>query len=370
MPDQPENRIDDDLLGKFLAGETDAAESERVQRWLDQDNSERQEFDRFERIWDTAGKLSQKAQPPSIPVNTDAAWQKMRGKMRSSSETEDKRTPTKPVEAPPEPVIKPLPVTPIRSNRTRSWWQSPVWAVAATVVLLSGLLWFFTKETETVPVAQVAAVTADQKIEKILPDGSRVLLNRDSKLTYPESFAGDSREVELTGEAFFDVKPDPTKPFRIQVRNTTVQVLGTSFSIRAYTADVRVAVRTGKVKFSTKAKEVTLVKDEQAVFDAKKDTLIKALRFDANAMAFKTGRLVFDREPLSKIVETLNEVYHADIHLADERLGRCEFTSTLAFENEKLEKVLSITAEAMDLLIKRDGNRITLEGKAGYECQE
>lgn len=365
MPDQPENRIDDDLLGKFLAGETDAAESERVQRWLDQDNSERQEFDRFERIWDTAGKLSQKAQSPSIPVNTDAAWQKMRGKMRSSSETEDKLSPTKPVEAPPESVIKPLPVTPVRSNRTRSWWQSPVWAVAATVVLLSGLLWFFTKETETIPVAQVAAVTADQKIEKVLPDGSRVLLNRDSKLTYPESFADDSREVQLTGEAFFDIKPDPTKPFRIQVRNTTVQVLGTSFSIRAYTADVRVTVRTGKVKFSTKTKEVTLVKDEQAVFDSKKDTLIKALRFDANAMAFKTGRLVFEKEPLSNIIATLNEVYHADIHLANEEFGKCPFNMNVT--NENLEFVLSLTEETTGLHIRREGNRVILYGKS--PCQ-
>ncbi|GAB3900695.1 hypothetical protein GCM10028803_24050 [Larkinella knui] len=357
MPDQPENRIDDDLLGKFLAGETDAAESERVRRWLDQDNSERQEFDRFEKIWNTAGKVGPKTDPASIPVNTDAAWQKMRGKIRTQAATAVDPTPADSI---PEPVIKPLPVQPVHTHRTTTWWQSPVWAVAATVVLLSGLLWFFRKETQTVPVVQVAAVTSTDKIEKILPDGSRVLLNRDSKLTYPESFADDSREVSLVGEAYFDVKPDPEKPFRIHVRNTTVQVLGTSFSIRSYTADVRVAVRTGKVKFSAKDKEVTLIKDQQAVFYAKKDTIIKAPRFDANSMAFQTGRLVFEREPMSKVVETLNEVYHADIHLANAELGNCLYSGT--FKNENLEYVLKTTEEAMNLRSRREGNRIILDG--------
>ncbi|RRB06543.1 FecR domain-containing protein [Larkinella rosea] len=361
MPDQSENRIDDDLLGKFLAGETDAAESERVQQWLDQDNSERQEFDRFELIWNKAGKLGDKTDTSSIPVNTDAAWQKMRGKMRAQPVTDVEPDEPKPLPVESEPVIKPLPVQPVRTSHNTNWWKSPVWAVAAMAVLLSGLLWFFLKDTETVPVAQLATVTKDQKIEKILPDGSKVLLNQNSKLTYPESFAADSREVELTGEAFFDVKPDPTKPFRIRVRNTTVQVLGTSFSIRAYTNDVQVAVRTGKVRFSAKNKEITLVKDEQAAFNAVKDTIIKALKFDVNAMAFQTGRLVFEKEPLSSVIKTLNEVYHADIHLANEQIGSCPVTET--FENDNLDHVLNITAEAMRLRILRDGNRVTLDGK-------
>lgn len=367
MSDQSENRIDDDLLGKYLAGETDAAESERVRRWLDQDNSERQEFDRFERIWETAGQLSEQTRSGSIPVDTNAAWQKMRTKMRPAV-GEEPNPVTTPAVAP-EPVIKPLPVNPVQTARTPRWWQSPVWAVAAMAVLLSGLMYFFLREPEAVPVAQLATVTDEEKIEKILPDGSTVLLNKGSKLTYPEKFADDSREVQLVGEAFFDVKPDPSKPFRIHVQNTTVQVLGTSFSIRAYTADVSVAVRTGKVKFSTKNRELTLVKNEQASFDAKKDTLIKALRFNANVLTFKTGLLVFEKEPLSNVVKTLNEVYHADIHLANEQLGRSPFTSNF-FEDDSLDHVLRTTAEAMNLCIRRDRSRVILDSSPdGKPCQ-
>ncbi|RAJ92474.1 FecR family protein [Larkinella arboricola] len=361
MPDQSENRIDDDLLGKYLAGETDAAESERVRRWLDQDQSERQEFDRFERIWNTAGQLKQRPEPPSIPVDTDAAWQKMRSKMSPPAVAGPKPLELAPESAAPEPVVKPLPVEPFRTTRNRSWWQSPAWAVAAMAVLVSGLLWVLLQQTKTEPIADVAAVTTTDKIEKILPDGSTVLLNKDSKLIYPERFAADSREVQLTGEAFFDVKPDPSKPFRIRVRNTTVQVLGTSFSIRAYTDDVRVAVRTGKVKFSARKQEITLVRNEQAAFDAKKDTIIKAPKFDVNAMTFQTGKLVFDNEPLSNVIKALNEVYHADIHLANAEIGQCKVNAS--FENDSLEDVLKTTAEAMHLSILHDGNRIILNGK-------
>ncbi|MFC5408771.1 FecR domain-containing protein [Larkinella bovis] len=353
MPDQPENRIDDDLLGKYLAGETDATESERVRRWLGQDHSERQEFDRFEKIWNTAGSLGQKPNA-RIPVDTDRAWQQMRGKMRAQPAKEPE-----PVRPAPEPLIKPLPIDPSPTVRKMNWWQSPVWAVAAMAVLLSGLLWFFLREPTEAPAAQLMAVTTDQKVEKILPDGSKVLLNQNSKLSYPEKFASDSREVQLDGEAFFEVKPDPTKPFRIHVRQTTVQVLGTSFSIRAYTNDVRVAVRTGKVKFSAPHQAVTLVKNEQATFNAVKDTLIRAPKFDANAMSFQTGRLVFEREPLSKVVETLNEVYHADIHLAHAELGGRQFNGN--FNDEKLDFILMTTADAMHLNICRDGKRITLD---------
>lgn len=361
MPDQSENRIDDDLLGKYLAGEADAAESERVRRWLDQDNAERQEFDRFERIWNTAGQAKQPSDSQSIPVDTEAAWQKMRAKMNPPAGAGPKPLAPEPEQAAPDSVVKPLPVEPFQPPRNRSWWQSPAWAVAAMAVLVSGLLWVLLQQTKTEPVEELAAVTTSQKIEKILPDGSTVLLNKDSRLLYPERFATDSREVELTGEAFFDIKPDPSKPFRIRVRNTTVQVLGTSFSIRAYTDDVRVAVRTGKVKFSAKKQEITLVKNEQAAFDAKKDTIIKVPKFDANTMTFQTGKLVFDAEPLSSVVKTLNEVYHADIHLANEQIGGCPFTSD--FKDDSLEYVLNTVRETLHLSVQREGNRIILDGK-------
>ncbi|WP_128543967.1 FecR family protein [Larkinella soli] len=344
MADQPENRIDDNLLGKFLAGETDTAESERVRHWLSQGETEQQEFGRFEKIWETAGEVAQKA-----PVDTDAAWMKMKSRMQPASAAPGRT----------EAAVKPLPTVPRRNEWTM------VWRVAAAVVLLSGLMWFFLKETETKPAEQLAVAGTTGKIEKILPDGTRVLLNKNSRLTYPESFAADRREVTLTGEAFFEVTPDAARPFRIRARNTTVQVLGTSFSVQAYNADVKVAVRTGKVKFSARDKAVTLEKNEQAAFLAKSDTILKAPRVDTNIWSFKTGRLEFDNEPLREVIQTINQVYHADVRLGNNRLGNCPI-DVVFDEKDSLDYVIQITAETMNLKTRREGSRWILDGTA---CQ-
>ena len=357
----PENPINDALLAKYLAGETDALESEQVRRWLAGGDFARQEFSRFERIWHTVGTLDRPAPETEVPVDTDAAWQKMKSRMKSppTSSTPEMfiatlRTPEPTVPpARPEAVVRPLPAAP----RRNAWTY---WSAAAVVLLALGFGWFFWREQASQPVPQLAVTTADGKIEKILPDGSRVYLNRNSRLSYPETFASDSREVTLTGEAFFDVRPDAARPFRIRAGQTTVQVLGTSFSIRAYDANVRVAVRTGKVLVKAKQKEVTLVKNEQAAFDADRDTLLKSTSDVANAFVFKTGVLSFSNDRLADVVQTLNETYQADIQLSSARLANCRLTAR--FENEKLDHVLAVAAESLRLRIRRNGSRTYLEG--------
>lgn len=362
MADQPENRIDDTLLGKYLAGEADPAESERVQRWLSQNGSERQELERFQRIWQTAGQLNKQAGP--APVDTDAAWKKMQSQMakRPAVGPEQLSSPQSVSPEPAEPLMRPMPTT----SRRTDWTM--YWRVAAAVVLLSGMLWFFWQETRSQTgsaTPQLAVASTKGKIEKVLPDGTRVLLNENSRLSYPQAFGADSREVTLVGEAFFEVMPDPARPFRIHAKHTTVQVLGTSFSVRAYTENVRVAVRTGKVKFTAKDKKITLVKNEQASFDAEKDTLVKAPKLDLNLLAFKTGQLEFKDERLEDVLKTINEFYHADVRLANKRLGNCPLNTR--FEDASFDYVLGVTTETLGLrIVKREGNHVLLDGQS---CQ-
>ena len=86
------------------------------------------------------------------------------------------------------------------------------------------------------------------------PDGSIVTLNRNSKLIFPKHFTKNVREVTITGEAFFDVKPNTSKPFIINAGNVQVKVLGTSFNVCAYpgTETVEVVVESGKVQVTRK----------------------------------------------------------------------------------------------------------------------
>ncbi|CCH51230.1 anti-FecI sigma factor, FecR [Fibrisoma limi BUZ 3] len=368
--------IDDSLIGKYLAGETDPDESERVRLWLSQrdpsaEDDNQKEFERFERIWETVAQLKPPSEERKAPVDTDAAWQKMRSRMQTGGTTSAPapspftvvRSDEKDVAGTErnDPVVKPLQSSP---QPVRSLW-SRYWQIAAALVLVSGLGWFLLKNQQAgpAPVPQLAVTSASKTVEKILPDGSKVWLNRGSKLSYPQTFGDDSRDVALTGEAFFEVKPDPTKPFRIRAGQATVQVLGTSFSVRAYDSNVRVAVRTGKVLFSAKKKEVTLVKDEQATFDSQADTIRKSLKVDPNLFAYRTGRLAFKGTRLSEVVQTINEVYRADVRLANNRLTNCLYANT-GFENyDTVETVVYVVAETMGLRVRREGDRFIIEGE-------
>ncbi len=331
--------MDDGLLGKYLAGETNEAETEQVQQWLLRNNaadgeSPRQELDRLQRLWETS------AQVKSIPasVNTEVAWQKVSSQI--------KMAPPRPIDMEKEGKVVPL--------KRRNIW--PAAAVILVVIGLGWLLFPFLKSNEL----QVAQAT-EQTFEQRLPDGSTVLLNRGSQLTYPTTFEKGQRVVQLKGEGFFDITPNPSQPFIIEANGTTVRVVGTSFSVRAYDANVRVAVRTGKVLFTALKKEVALVKNQQASFDSASHTIETRAQVNPNVFAYKTGKLVFDQTPLSEVVKTLNEVYQVDIQLTNDRIRNCPLS--VPFDtNESLDTILKVIADSFHLQMERKGNQITLTG--------
>lgn len=342
MATEPQLPIDDALLGKFLAGETSPPEAERVRRWLTNPANQR-EFDRFARIWNTAGTLTE-----SDEVNTEAAWQRVRTQMYQP----------KPANA--EPVVRPMPATP--TAKRPAWLVYGRIAAMLTLAVLAGVsVWRLTRsqESATQP-ALLTAVTTTATQRLTLPDGSQVLLNRNSRLTYPAAFADSSREVALTGEAFFEVAHDPAHPFRIKAGPTVVRVLGTSFDVRAVGDSVRVAVRTGRVQLSAPRQAVVLTPNQQATYLAPADSIRRPVPIDVNRLAYQTGRLSFNSTSLAEVVQTLREVYNADIRLGNAELGRCRLTAE--FGNESLDAVLGVVAETLTLTIERQGDARVLTG--------
>ncbi|GAB4025083.1 FecR family protein [Spirosoma koreense] len=352
--------IDDALLGKFLAGETDPAESARVRQWLaSQPGSpggpSPDDFAKFERIWEATSRLSRSpdtplAQPGQAGFDTDAAWRAVQQKMHLGNERTDAGS---------MPVVRPL-----RQPERKPDWTPALYRVAAVLVLATSFGWMVYRllfMSQDHPEAyRVTLVTADQKLSKTLPDGTKILLNRHSTLSYPAAFADDRREVTLTGEAFFEVTPDTTRPFRIQARPTVVQVLGTSFTVRAYDDNVQVAVQSGKVRFAGGKKTILLTKNQEATFDPQVDTIRRFPQLSANAFAFRTGQLVFVDEPLREVVKAINEYYNTDVRLANDRLSNCRLKTR--FDQLPLDTVLNITAETLGLRIRHEGKQVILDG--------
>jgi transmembrane sensor len=323
--------ISDDLLARYVAGETTDHESAQVKTWLAQSANHAQELARFQRIWETSAVLK-----PQPDVNVDLAWKKVKKQLAVHEQSST-------------PKIIPL---------RRSSFM--VWRVAASVLVMVGLGWLGYQFLQPVRKPEIAKVIKTQQntLEQTLPDGTKVYLNQHSTLTAAADFNDETRTVTLEGEAYFDVKRDETRPFVIKANGTEVRVLGTSFNVRAYDKRVRVAVTSGKVQFSSAKAKTLLLKDESAAVEA--DTIIKLPEINLNELAYRTRVFVFDKTNLSDVVASLREGYQADIRLSSRHLAKCQLTAR--FEKESLDATLTVIAETLNLKVVRRGNAILLDG--------
>jgi len=327
----------EDLLGKYLAQETDANEDALIEKWLREDEQNQKELDDYTFIWDKVELLKeQKTQP----VDTDAAWLKVKAKIQPKHEAK---------------VIdfKPAP-------KPKRFFSVGIAASILIVLTASVLAYFFTNRQPEM----LALSTTTNTLQQTLPDGSIVFLNNNTTLSYPENFDGDTREIDLKGEAFFDIKRDESKPFVIHANGSDIRVLGTSFNVKAYNKNVEVSVETGKVEFKNKKKAALLVAGEQAAFETENDT-IKKLTVDKNAFAYKTKVFVFENQSLEEIVNALAEGYHTPIAFSNNRIKSCRLTTR--FNNESLPNALNIIAETLNLTISAKEGGYVLDGQGCAE---
>lgn len=345
--------ISDDLLARYVAGETTDHESAQVKSWLAQSATHEQELVRFQRIWEASANLK-----PTTEVDVDLAWKKVRKQLVvGSSQSADAQSADRYAGVTQSAVHKqssPPKIIPLRRS------SFMVWRVAASVLVIVGLGWLgyqFLQPTRKPEVAKVIK-TQQNTLEQTLPDGTKVYLNQNSTLTAAADFNDETRTVTLQGEAYFNVKRDETRPFVIKANGTEVRVLGTSFNVRAYDKRVSVAVTSGKVQFSSAKAKILLVKDESAAVEA--DTIIKLPEINLNELAYRTRVFVFDKTNLSDVVASLREGYQADIRLSSRHLAKCQLTAR--FEKESLDATLTVIAETLNLKVVRRGNAILLDG--------
>lgn len=193
------------------------------------------------------------------------------------------------------------------------------------------------------------------RVEFLLPDSSRGWLNSGSKLKYPAIF-NEARKVELTGEAWFDVRHIDENGFVVSVPDMDVKVLGTQFNVSAYSDDdfTNVTLEEGKVEVNGKAGmfNQVLEPNEKIAFNRESRSLkvsaVDAIRFSA----WKEGCLIVNNEPLGDVVGRLERWYNVDIHIQDEELKGYRFKAT--FKNEPLEEVLRLMAKTTPIIYKID----------------
>ena len=170
----------------------------------------------------------------------------------------------------------------------------------------------------------------------------------------------------LSGEAFFEVAQDPERPFIINAGNVHIEVLGTSFNIKAYEnqGQIEVTVSTGKVavyQASNPNERVVLVKGQKAVFYKSSTKIEKALNENINFDAWKTREIIFEDTPMPEVIRIINEIYKSDLKLAGSQLNDCPVTTT--FNNQTLESVLKVLESTLELEIEKKGKLVLISGE-------
>ncbi len=267
------------------------------------------------------------------------------------------------------------------------FWQRPALRWAGLMLLTAGLAgWFWTQAQQPLHInyselvastqqryphyQEVCATQTRQAVR--LADGTVVYLSKGSRLSYPLHFAGDRREVILTGEAFFEVAEKSNHPFYVYANEVVTKVLGTAFRITApdNARQVLVEVRSGKVTVFTQhridqadpeTKGLILLPNQQAVFDRSREELNRRLvpdplPIDSHGMTVSRR---FDDTPVSTVLTELVRIYGVEIRYNEGSLANCVITTTL--HGQSLYDQLDIICQTIGASYKEIDAQIVIE---------
>lgn len=329
------------LISNYLNHEASSSEIKIVEKWASQSVQNRKELDETKKMLKNANLLYEVKK-----FDTNGAWKKIAKKTNSPY------------------------ISRYKSKRKNGFFHFYKYAAVFLLALLLGSIGYLIGFNNDCEISNGMSSPGQFVVQEYtLPDGSVVTLNCNSKIKFPKKFKKEKREITIVGEAFFDVKTNPEKPFVINAGNARVTVLGTSFNISAFPEQekVEVVVETGKVQFCRKERkedregEFILQPGEKGTLEQKTNHLEKNLNTDPNYLAWKTHNLVFKETPLSQVMKQLKKAYHIEIELKDKQLN--ELLLTAQFNKKPVEFILNVVQMTFNL-------NLTIDEKGQYILSE
>lgn len=242
-------------------------------------------------------------------------------------------------------------------------WAVRVAAVLTGLGLMIGAYRSISNRTTTDRIASIAQASENRFIT--LSDGSKVVLRHGSKLNFPTSFTGSRREVELIGEAYFDIHHDNKKPFVIHTGTITTTVLGTAFDISAFPGQKKVVVTVtrGRVRVDNDHKtSVILTPNEQVVYDNQTPAMQKNKVEAEKALTWASSDMVFDGVSFKSIAASLSRRYQVAIDFRNPTLENCPITASFN-GTESLKDILEILCTARGTTYKFENEqKVTIDG--------
>ncbi|MCK9204722.1 MAG: FecR domain-containing protein [Bacteroidales bacterium] len=331
--------IDDNLLLQYLLGNADEPVRNKVEKWLEADAGNRKYLDQLEALWLETGKLD----PPPLPVDLQQAWVRISDRIEKHEARNTVR---------------------IKKFDGIHYLKYAI-SAAALILIVFGI--YSIIKIYTVKVNEAEMISTASVLHDTLSDGSRIALNRQSKLKYPSHFQGRERLVKLTGEGFFEVSKDPLRPFIVDAGIAKVKVLGTAFSISAYPGqNIKVTVNEGRVLFftlgSTKGDSLSIVL-EAGMSGALKHGTLKPMIVENSApdkLFWANHVLEFNRVPLSEVFGLVEKYYDVKISVSTPDIRNCRLSAS--FVNEPVNRIMTVIAESFGLKLSVDGNKYFLSG--------
>lgn len=216
---------------------------------------------------------------------------------------------------------------------------------AILIIFWGGTKLFETNTTEeSIVTYQTLYVPTGQRAELILPDSTRVWLNAHSKLIYPVSFGKGNRQVELNGEAYFDVVHNEKQPFIVKTRQMDIQVLGTEFNVTSYSSDFEVSLLRGCIELSSPSLSSTYKVKEKEHVKLKDNKLIVNNITDYDYFRWKEGLICFNNESVATIIKKLKLYYDIDIETHNKKFLNSRYSGKFRTKDgiEQVLKVLQI----------------------------
>lgn len=266
-------------------------------------------------------------------------------------------------------------VVDLNPKRRRKIILQSLFAAASIALLIALGNSLFFKQKTVLPVtpespevvAQNTLIDFSGKQLVHLPDGSTVLLNDNSTLKYDQnSFDSKTREVTLTGEAFFDIKHNPKKPFIVHTGKIQTRVLGTAFNINAQNSsdNVEVTVARGKVQVGDIEKVYGVITPNQQI-KVNKSTM----SFEQNTVSaavvteWKSNYLILDDINMAEAVSLISQKYKVQILISNEKIKNCRITASFLNE-EDLDHVLKVISSVLETEYRYNkAGTVILDGK-------
>lgn len=309
--------IEEHLIA-YILSETNEKTSEEIKNWIAESEENRKQYEDLLKIW----RLAENNQ---VQFDEQNAWKN------------------------------------VESRINKKKWSLNYWfRIAALFVVILGSIYLLNEMFDSKPDHVILLSNTEIKRDTLI-DKSIIKLNQNSSLEIPEDFNEKDRIVTLSGEAYFNVKHHKDKTFTIRIPDSKVEVLGTTFNIKANPGDslVCVFVESGSVRFSylgnkNKNLNIKLSPGEKVIYNLNSRSLKKNTDAALNQMDiyWVNKRLVFNATSLDKVFTILESIYGIRIDVLEEEIN--QNLLTVSFEDESITQIMNVIAETFELQLKAD----------------